>query len=410
MKIKVIIFILLLSLLGIYLNTVNAGSFYNSRGLGELKYFSNAQAIGMGGTLIAVPDKFQINLLNPAGLVFIPITRLSGDFIHEAIWNKTEIGNGFVKYTNLNGISLALPLKENKLVTSISIIPTSQFDYEYELPGIVDDFNYTKKIRASGGLNKVSFGFGYAITNYIYLGGYFQYNFGKLEQNWIVDYVSDLFWDTSDKLTRKMWGMNWSSGLIIRPNSNLYFGATYSGKHKLTFQDHIDNITYNGSLVYDVAASKNEKKKLTVPQLWGLGVTYVLKEKYRFSGDYLYQPWSNFKEENNLTTTYNNNNRIGVGVEMLPSKNMLAKYYQKMTYRLGYFFHTLDFQDESGNSVTEYGITAGAGFPYYGTFGRIDVALRFGKRGDISSNPVEENIFQIYISITGGEKWFSRRR
>ncbi len=79
-----------------------------------------------------------------------------------------------------------------------------------------------------------------------------------------------------------------------------------------------------------------------------------------------------------------------------------------MTYRAGYFFQQLDFQDRSGNNVTEYGISVGAGFPYYGDWGRIDVALRYGQRGDLSSNPVTEDIFQIYISITGGEKWFLR--
>ena len=94
---------------------------------------------------------------------------------------------------------------------------------------------------------------------------------------------------------------------------------------------------------------------------------------------------------------------------MLPSTNMLAKYHEKMTYRAGYFFRQLDFQDKNSNSITEYGISIGAGFPYYGTWGRIDVALRYGKRGDLSSNPVKEDIFQIFISISGGEKWFVRR-
>ena len=95
----------------LYFHSVYAGSFYSSKGFGQRNYFSNSQAIGLGGTLIACADRYQINTINPAGLVFIPITRLSGDFIHDAIWSKSEGESGFSKYTNLNGMSLAIPLK-----------------------------------------------------------------------------------------------------------------------------------------------------------------------------------------------------------------------------------------------------------------------------------------------------------
>ncbi|UCE04834.1 MAG: outer membrane protein transport protein [bacterium] len=407
MKIRFIL-LFLCWLLVTYLNDVSAGSFYDSRGLGEIKYFSNAQAIGMGGSLIAVPDRFQINVLNPAGLVFIPLTRLSGDFLHEAIWNKTNLADGFAKYTNLNGISLAIPVKVDRLVASLSIIPTSQFDYEYSITDMIDNYNYQKIIRASGGLNKISFGFGLAVTKNIYLGGYFHHNFGKLEQTWMVDYVSEFFWDSIDKLTRKMWGVNWTGGLIVHPVSNLYFGAIYSGKYKLTFQDRIDNTAQKSSLIYDVDNFESAKQKLKVPEFWGLGTTYVLKQKFRLSSDFIYQSWSDFKQENNLLTDYNDSYCFGIGIEMLPSNNMLAKYYEKMSYRAGFFYRQLDFQDESANNVTEYGISAGAGFPYYGTWGRIDVALRYAQRGELSSNPVKEDIFQLFISVTGGEKWFGR--
>jgi hypothetical protein len=346
--------------------------------------------------------------LNPAGLAFIPLTRLSGDFLHEAIWNKTKIDDGFAKYTNLNGISFAIPLKAERLVTSISLVPASQFDYEYHVMDTINNYGYSKKIRAIGGLNKISFGFGLALTKQIYLGNYLHVNFGKLEQAWMVDYVSDLFWDSYDQLTRKMWGFNWTGGLIYRPIDNLYLGMIYSANYKLTFKDQTNNFTQNSSLIYMVDAFENEAKKLNIPEFWGWGMTYVLKKKYRFSGDFIYQPWSKFTTKNDLLTDYSDAYRLGAGIELLPSKNMLAKYHEKMTYRAGYFFQQLDFKDRSGNNVTEYGVSVGAGFPYYGDWGRIDVAFRYGKRGDLSSNPVAEDIFQIHISITGGEKWFLR--
>lgn len=408
MKIKIGYIFLILGISVFTGKPGHTGSFYNSRGLGEISYFANAQAIGMGGSLIAVPDQFQINVLNPAGLVFIPLTRFSGDFLHEAIWNKTKLETGFTKYTNLNGISLAIPLKMEKLAASVSMIPSSQFDYEYSVMDTIDNYGYSKKIKASGGLNKISFGFGVALTKHIYLGNYFHVNFGKLEQTWMVDYVSDLFWDSNNRVTQKMWGINWTGGLIVRPIPNLYAGAIYSSKYKLNYNDQTENFTQKSSSFYLVDNFKTENQKANIPELWGLGMTYVLKEKYRFSGDFIYQAWSKFKNENDLLASYNDSYSMGFGVEMLPSTNMLAKYHEKMTYRAGYFFRQLDFKDGAGNKVTEYGISVGAGFPYYGTGGRLDVAFRYGQRGDLASNPVKEDIFQIFISITGGEKWFFR--
>lgn len=408
MKMKIGYIFLICGFIALVWNPVHSGSYYNSTGLGEIKYFTNAQAIGMGGSLIAVTDQFQINVLNPAALTFIPLTRLSGDFIHEAIWNRTKSENGFVKYTNLNGISLAIPLKAEKLVASMGIIPTSQFDYDYGVPDTINSFGFAKRIKASGGINKISFGFGLAVTKNIYLGNYLHVNFGKIQQTWTADFVSDLFWDSNKRLTTKMWGINWTGGLIIRPTSSLYVGAIYSTQYKLKYNDQTDNFTQKGSLVYIVDKFKIEDQKTTIPELWGLGISYILKQKYRLSTDVLYQPWSNFKAENSLSSNNNDSYRLSVGIEMLPSTNMLAKYHEKMTYRAGYFFRQLDFQDKNSNNVTEYGISVGAGFPYYSTWGRIDVALRLGQRGNLSSNPVSENIFQIFISVSGGEKWFFR--
>lgn len=406
MKLKYYIVILLLFKLCI--SDVQAGSFYNSRGFGELKYYSNAQALGMGGSQISTPDNFHINLVNPATLVFLPVTRLAGDFIHEAIWNKTDLGEGFVKYTNLNGVSFSMPIYREKFTIAFGIIPGSQYDYDYQVSDTINDYGYKKQIKAAGGLNKISLGFGYAVTDYLSLGSYFHYNFGKLEQSWFVNYTSDLFWDSLNKLTRKMWGVNYTAGLLVRPVSNFYIGASYATNYQLNVQDHTTNSVIKSSLIFDVDQFHADKKKIKMPGSYGLGATYILNKKFRFSSDFIYQPWSKFQQNNNSLIDYNDEYNIGVGIEMLPTTNILAKYHEKMSYRIGYYHHRLNYKEAGIDNVSEYGITAGLGLPYYGSFGRIDLAFRYGKRGALPNNPVSENIFQMFISVTAGERWFYR--
>ncbi len=398
----------IICILTIFFTSSYAGSYYNSKGLGGKRYVSNAQAIGLGGAMISLQDKHTINTLNPAGLVYIPYTRLAGDFIHDAVWNKTENANGFSKYTNLNGVSLAVPLMQGKLAGSFNIMPTSQFDYEYSTTDEIDDFGYAKKITANGGLNRISFGFGYAPISKLSIGAYMNYNFGKLEQTWTIDYVSDLFWDSNDVLTRKMWGLSWTLGFIANPVPDLFVGGIYSTKYKLDLQDEINNYTLKGSTSNNIDYLINENNSLNVPEFWGLGATYRFHKKYQASLDYLYQPWSDFHVDNQLNQEFNNSHRIGGGVERLPDDNILASYLNKLAYRVGYFYQSLDFIDEQNNSVREYGVSVGAGFPYYNGIGRIDVAIQYGQRGSLSNNPVEESFLQLFISVTGGEKWFRR--
>ena len=60
----------------IFYSLIQAQSYYSSKEFGVRSYMSDSQAMGMGGTFIAVADGFQINMTNPAGLVFTPVTRL----------------------------------------------------------------------------------------------------------------------------------------------------------------------------------------------------------------------------------------------------------------------------------------------------------------------------------------------
>ncbi len=388
---------------------VLAGSFYSSRGLGELKFMSNAQAIGMGYCLIAVPDFYQINVLNPAALVFTPITRLSGDFIHEGIWNQDRQADGFVKYTNLNGMAFAVPLQTQKLVTAISLIPASQFDYEYREPGSINDFEFVKQLRAKGGLNKISFGFGLAMARDIYLGSNLNVNFGKFEQTWLVDYVSDLFWDSYNRLTRKMHGLNWTIGIVFQPAPQLYLGGIFSNPYRLKYSDEIINYTQKSSSMYKVDQFASEERSVKVPKMWGVGISYKLKDKMLFSSDFSLQPWSEFMTDQRLSSEYRDSYRWGLGIERLPSKNMIASYYDRMTYRAGFSYQQLNFKTD-GQPVSEYGFSLGVGLPYSEGWGRMDIALRYARRGDLSINPVEEDIFQLVISVATGEKWFVRRQ
>ena len=391
------------------ISPATAQSFFSSRGFGERTDYTSAQAIGIGGANIALPDQFQTNTLNPATLVNINLSRLSGDFIHQSFWTTSPEGSGFSKYNNLNGISLAIPLKVNRLVVAAGLTPFSQFDYSFDESGVIDDYHYQKIVEGEGGLNKIHVGFGSTIFKRISLGAYFNYYFGKMTKKWRVDYVSDLFWDTSDDIVRKVWGSSFTFGVNINPISSLYLGGFFTPQHELTYRDAVQFGTQKGSYFNKLMDYELEEQKMTMPEMWGTGAVFTAKNRYRFAASYLLEPWSKFDGSGIIANELQDRYRFSVGMELLPSNNLVAKYHEKMTYRAGYFYQQLNFTDEDGQAIKEYGFSLGFGFPYYSGKGRVDLALQYGKRGGLSSDSVKENVFQVYISVIAGEKWFVRR-
>jgi len=383
-------------------NPIWGGSYYQIYSLGEFHYITQADMLGRGGTSIAIPDAKTINSVNPAGLIFVQLTRISADFIHQKIDMKAKSGIGLSNYANLNGVKLLVPLATNKLVVSLGIKPYSQRDFKMESKGELSTENeYLKQIVYKGGLNQASFGVATNIMDRVYAGMFLNYNFGRIEENWKVDFVSDLFYDTSDKISSTVWGGSATLGLMVKVTPEWYLGAIYSHSAKLSLNNQI-KYTFGNS-------SETEHRKMQVPYSWGIGTSYLLRF-VRLSMDFFSHHWSDFKVDNIISVNVTDGYNFSTGIELLPSTKFNVSYIKKMTYQIGFSYGKLGNKDIYGNNVNEYMGTFGIGLPFYERFGRINLAFGIGKRGNFDTNPVEESIFQFMISVSGGEKWFIRTK
>ena len=234
------------------------------------------------------------------------------------------------------------------------------------------------------------------------------YYFAKLEKTWQVDFTSDTFWDTSDKITRKMWGFNLNTGIVINPLPEIFVSGFYANDFKLISQDHDANSVTRSSLDALIQGYDYDKIDIDMPEYWGIGLSYIFKTKFRVTSDFVSKYWSKLKINGTTLDRYNDSSHLGFGFEILPTTDFTASYFRTLSYRVGYYHDILNYKDINSNIITENGFTIGLGVPYYYKLGRIDFAFKYGFRGDLTKNPVEENVFQFLISITGGEKWFER--
>ena len=56
---------------------------------------------------------------------------------------------------------------------------------------------------------------------------------------------------------------------------------------------------------------------------------------------------------------YNDSSHLGFGFEILPATDFAAKYYQKLSYRIGYYYDVLNYKDINDNVISENGFTIG---------------------------------------------------
>ena len=78
-----------------------------------------------------------------------------------------------------------------------------------------------------------------------------------------------------------------------------------------------------------------------------------------------------------------------------------------MVYRAGLSFEQYPYK-ANNNTVNDLGINFGFSLPA----GRssVDMAFRYGKRGTLSDNGLQENYFKIFFGVTFNDQWFIKRR
>ncbi len=107
-----------------------ASSPFSKFGIGDLTGTGIAQNQGMGGIGISNPSPWYMNNQNPALLVFNRVMVFQAGLQYEKIresdgTNSQKFGSG-----NLNYLAIAFPVKLNKWITAIGLMPYSHVNYK----------------------------------------------------------------------------------------------------------------------------------------------------------------------------------------------------------------------------------------------------------------------------------------
>ncbi len=392
-------------------NQLEATSFFSTRGLGSKAEPISARGFAMGGTGIAILNDLDLSSLNPATLNPASLTRLTLHFGSEFVDQESRLGTGQSNYTNAFGGQFLIPLTPNYSV-SIGIQPIYIADFQFGTTVGTGETKYRESIGNKGSLNKLFLSFYAHPLKKVTLGAAFNYNTGKYEKPWQVDYTNEAYFDTNDRLNSQLSGSTFSLGLLLNPYKTWLLGATYSTPLELTSRNSITHSFLVNLNEYSTTYGKTELAGGTInlPHSWGIGSSIVIKNKWLLAGDYFNEPLSQMKEnEKSLAADFNDFYRISFGAEYTASNKPYASYFQHVPLRAGYFYKQLPGKFGS-EPIHEQGISFGFGLPFFFSMGKLDLAFAYGQRGNLSNNFVKENFFHIMASVTGGERWFVRGR
>lgn len=409
---------------------------YSSYGAGE-SYFSGLAyntGIGFGGVAL----DSNVNVLNPAGLSGISLTKFHGSVVSRAVQYSQADANQFKWNTSLDHLVFGFPIKKRSAI-SFGLMPhtgigVNQSD-TVDTP-LVGQINYLNN--DSGGLNKAFLAGGLGIKNFS-IGAEGGFIFGNLNRQRDLLFLNDpSALNVSKEVSTKVTGATFKAGLHYKFSFPIDSAAKASGKVAdkfaigLTYSPgtmlagNTGFITRTFSLnaagertsTVIIENETNIHGTLYLPQEGSFGLAYFKGEKWNFNADLFYRQWSAYQSFESKDTLIENGEalfsgsdsltdswRLSAGVQFSPkqrNKYSFGGYYQSGGVRI------------NGIDMKEKGITFGISIKAPSKIKErvpvLDIGIALGERGTIENNLTKERFVTARIGMTISDRWFVRRK
>jgi hypothetical protein len=139
----------------------------------------------------------------------------------------------------------------------------------------------------------------------------------------------------------------------------------------------------------------------------GLGMSFLLNDRYLVALDYFFQPWSKYKFDGRKSSYLKDLMRISAGVEYSDNTRKFGSFWEQMIYRLGLSYEQTQYEINN-EGINIYSVHGGMSFPI-SPGNSLDIGFQYGIRGKTSSNLIKENIYKATVTLSFGELWFIRQ-
>lgn len=391
---------------------------FSSFGIGEYYGSAMAHSQGMAGVGISNPQTWYLNNQNPALLVFNQLTTFGAGILGE----RRTVRNGEVRERNnegnLNYITLGFPIKLRKWTTAISLQPYTSVNYQVSYEQPIENSTATVDVieEGTGGLNQLAWAHGVAINRNMSVGVRANYLFSSISRtfqnqlnnsNEPILVVPGIFTRQNVSDITFTTGFSYRKDSITKKNYRFNVGLVYDFKANLNAR-YYEAVQLGTAITALDTLVDNERRTIVLPQTIGVGVSFGKSEYWTVATDFTLLDYSAFRDINDTRPNVTRGYQWALGAEFTPDPAALSNYLKRMTFRTGLSLNRSPYL-VNGNTLQDFGINFGFSMPV-SRVSSLDFAAKWGRRGDINNNTIEENYFRIYFGVTFNDQWFIKRR
>lgn len=381
----------------------NGGTIESRFGIGELDLMVTARQRGMGTAAAGLLSATDINTINPAAWSDVRELRLQGGMSFEHIsmaHSDNAVSSGAIK-----GFHFVIPLEESvRLRLGSGLIPVSRTAYKTLGSGTVEGESYTVTYEGAGGISLFRAGFSAEPLPHVKLGAAYNYYFGNIDQNWELRFDNGLWFPARQTRATSHSGSGFTLGFLYDGIRDFSLGASLRTAASLNASR---NLVYEYSTEDSTLTGASGTQDL--PAMFSAGISWQASDELLIAADYSRQDWTEaimFEgKQSGQSVAY----KWAVGAEWYPYKNdPEARTLSRMAFRLGFYVQQPYVAIDNQTGTEQY-ITAGVGFPIFGS-NRGDVGVEYGWRGSETQSLGTQKILRLSLSVTVGEPWFIRNQ
>lgn len=400
---------------------------YSFFGIGEEFSPVTVEQASMGGIGVAFSHYKYLNFTNPAAIANLRYTTYGFGGTHKELKLKSATSTQSSALTTFNYVGIGFPIGK-KAGFGVGIQPVSSVGYELENT-ILDangDITELSLFEGNGGVNRIYFNLGFLLFKDLALGAKASFNFGNIN-NTIIDQRVGLSLGTKYEEITQVRGSAIQLGAqykkAVKDDLTITAGAAVklSNEMRVTGDDYLYSVILLGAaqIPRDTLSTSGISGTFQMPlkstlgigigktDKWYAGVEYETQDAYQTSG---------FLSTTNTAFRYGNSNRIGIGGFYIPKINSISSYFDRITYRFGIRMENTGLLvDGSGTNsnfseIKDFGISFGLGIPLK-RLSTMNVGFEYGKRGTTDNNLIQENYFNMRLSLSLTDvNWFIKRR
>lgn len=367
-----------------------AKSIFNLNFLGERVEAGDVRAIALGGSYIVIADSLGMLQLNPAMVSYTQRVTIAATSYVGTSGSESELykeRGGDFKFTALGIAFPIMRLFSVGLQYRAETDPTGQFS----VPRTTDSGEpYDDEFERSGGLSSYSLIVGANIGPRLKLGFGATLESGRMTDTWRIGFSPLTGQDAFSQQERTMVGQSVRAGVVLRPLAGVSLGLSY--KARVEYDTDVDIRQSNTS------ANDSYEETIVVPEQWSASGSWKVLSNWTVYAGGQYSDYKKFEGLAFPTDRLRTQRVLSVGAEQLRGT-------LRLPLRFSFSYETLPYTLPANEEVKTVSITLGTGLKLGGGRGKIDLALRIGQTGSISTNGFEDRFVRLYIGIAGSEAW-----